>query len=85
MVNFDTIVPNSHTYKLTTNYRSTKLIVDMANDSIEWNSNRVEKTMKSAQLTQLTQSAQSGLSKNNSHMSMTFDKKVHAQPGRLLI
>jgi len=46
MVNFDTIIPNSHTYKLTTNYRSTKLIVAMANDSIEWNSNRVEKTMK---------------------------------------
>ena len=46
MVNFDIIVPNSITYKLTTNYRSTKLIVDMANDSIEWNSNRVEKTMK---------------------------------------
>lgn len=48
MVNFDTIVPNSHTYKLTTNYRSTKLIVNMANDSIEWNANRVEKTMKAA-------------------------------------
>jgi len=47
MVNYDTIIPNSYTYKLTTNYRSTKLIVDMANDSIEWNSNRVEKTMKS--------------------------------------
>lgn len=48
MVNFDIIVPNSHTYKLTTNYRSTKLIVDMANDSIEWNANRVEKTMKAS-------------------------------------
>lgn len=48
MVNFNTIVSNSHTYKLTTNYRSTKLIVDMANDSIEWNANRVEKTMKAA-------------------------------------
>ena len=48
MVNFDTIVPNSHTYKLTTNYCSTKIIVDVANDSIELNANRVEKTMKSA-------------------------------------
>jgi len=60
MVNFDSIFPNSHTYKLTTNYRSTKLIVDMANDSIEWNTNRVEKKMypykstKSSKSTTLT-------------------------------
>lgn len=47
MVNFDKIIPNSYTYKLTTNYRSTKVIVDMANDSIEWNLNRVDKKMKS--------------------------------------
>jgi DNA polymerase III epsilon subunit-like protein len=49
MVNFDRIIKNVSTYKLTTNYRSTKLIVDMANDSIEWNSNRVKKTMKAYQ------------------------------------
>lgn len=46
MINFDTIISNSHTYKLTSNYRSTKLIVDMANDSISWNYNRVNKNMK---------------------------------------
>jgi DNA polymerase III epsilon subunit-like protein len=45
MVNFDSIIPNSLTYKLTSNYRSTKSIVDMANDSISWNLNRVEKQM----------------------------------------
>ena len=56
MVNFDTIIPNSHTYKLTTNYRSTKLIVDMANDSIEWNANRVEKTMKAVKSSKLVKS-----------------------------
>ena len=49
MVNFDRIIKNVSTYKLTTNYRSTNLIVDMANDSIEWNSNRVKKTMKAFQ------------------------------------
>jgi DNA polymerase III epsilon subunit-like protein len=47
MINYDIIIPNSNTYKLTTNYRSTKLIVNMANDSISWNSNRIEKKMKS--------------------------------------
>lgn len=46
MVNYNTLVPNSHTYKLTSNYRSSDLIVNMANDSISWNTNRVEKQMK---------------------------------------
>ena len=46
MVNFDHVVPNSHTYKLTSNYRSTSEIVSMANTSISWNANRVEKQMK---------------------------------------
>ena len=45
MVNFDTIIPNSNTFKLESNYRSTNLIVNMANDSIGWNANRVDKKM----------------------------------------
>lgn len=55
MVNFDKIISDSFTYKLTTNYRSTKLIVNMANDSIEWNSNRVEKTMKPSKIVKKSQ------------------------------
>ena len=54
MVNFDTIIPNSHTYKLTSNYRSTKVIVDMANESIGWNKNRVEKQSRLAGLPKKT-------------------------------
>jgi DNA helicase-2/ATP-dependent DNA helicase PcrA len=45
MINFDNIIQNSKTYKLTSNYRSTKIIVKMANKSISWNKNRVEKKM----------------------------------------
>ena len=50
MVNFDIIFPHSHTYKLTTNYRSTKEIVNMANESIEYNHNRVEKIMNACEI-----------------------------------
>ncbi len=45
MVNFDKII-KSQTHKLTTNYRSTKSIVDLANKSISFNEFRIEKEMK---------------------------------------
>lgn len=45
IINFDKIVPNTTTYKLTTNYRSTKEIVDLANDSILNNKEKIFKQM----------------------------------------
>jgi DNA polymerase III epsilon subunit-like protein len=45
MINFDKII-NSHTYKLTTNYRSNKYIVNLANKSISYNEIKVDKEMK---------------------------------------
>ena len=44
MINFDQII-NSHTYKLTTNYRSNKYIVNLANESIKYNEVKVNKQM----------------------------------------
>ncbi len=45
MINFDKII-NSQTYKLTTNYRSNKYIVNIANKSIGYNEIKVDKEMK---------------------------------------
>jgi hypothetical protein len=45
MINFDRIISNSKTYFLQNNYRSTKNIVDIANKSISFNTNRVHKIM----------------------------------------
>lgn len=46
IINFDKIVPNTLTYKITTNYRSTKQIIDLANQSIINNKDKIFKTMK---------------------------------------
>ena len=46
MINFDNIFKNSSTYILTTNYRSTQAIVNLANNCISYNINQVKKTMK---------------------------------------
>jgi hypothetical protein len=45
IINFDKIIPNTLTYKITTNYRSTKEIVDLANDSIRHNKDKIFKIM----------------------------------------
>jgi DNA polymerase III epsilon subunit-like protein len=45
MINFDRIVPNTSTYFLRTNYRSTKSIVDLANKSISFNLLKIDKDM----------------------------------------
>ncbi len=46
IINFDKIVPQTLTYKITTNYRSTKQIIDLANDSIINNKEKIYKMMK---------------------------------------
>lgn len=45
MINFDNIVQNTLTYKITTNYRSNQKIVDLANNSIANNKMKIDKTM----------------------------------------
>ena len=45
IINFDNLVPNTLTYKITKNYRSTKSICDMANTLISNNIEKIEKTM----------------------------------------
>lgn len=45
MINFDRIIPNSKTYFLRKNYRSSQNIVNLANTSISYNLDRVEKDM----------------------------------------
>lgn len=45
MINFDRIFPNSNTYFLKTNYRSSENIVQLANTSISHNKDRVNKDM----------------------------------------
>lgn len=46
IINFDKIFPQTITYKITTNYRSTKQIIDLANDSIINNKEKIYKMMK---------------------------------------
>ena len=45
IINFDKIIPDTLTYKITTNYRSTKEIVALANDSIKHNKDKIFKIM----------------------------------------
>ena len=45
IINFDKLVPNTLTYKITKNYRSTKFICDLANKSISHNTERIDKQM----------------------------------------
>ena len=45
MINFDRIIPNVKTYFLKNNYRSSKNIVNLANTSISYNINKVDKIM----------------------------------------
>lgn len=47
IINFDRIIPNVRTYKITTNYRSTKEIVELANNSISNNKDKIHKLMRS--------------------------------------
>jgi DNA helicase-2/ATP-dependent DNA helicase PcrA len=42
-LNFNRVYPNSQTVVLDRNYRSTKQILDLANDAIKHNQNREEK------------------------------------------
>ena len=46
MLNFDNIFKNTSTFTLTSNYRSTQSIVNLANNSIIYNENQVKKIMK---------------------------------------
>lgn len=47
MINFNTLLPCVQTSKLEINYRSNDRIVCMANDSIQWNKDRIDKKMVS--------------------------------------
>jgi len=46
IINFDKIIQNTLTYKITTNYRSTAEIVGLANDSIKHNKDKIFKMMR---------------------------------------
>jgi UvrD-like helicase C-terminal domain/AAA domain/Exonuclease len=46
IINFDSLIPNTLTYKITSNYRSTKDIVHLANDVITYNKIKINKSMK---------------------------------------
>lgn len=46
IVNFDKIIPNTLTYMITTNYRSTPDIINLANQSITFNKGRIDKVMQ---------------------------------------
>jgi superfamily I DNA/RNA helicase/DNA polymerase III epsilon subunit-like protein len=46
MINFDQIFKDTSTYTLTTNYRSTGYIINLANNCISYNQNQVKKVMK---------------------------------------
>jgi DNA polymerase III epsilon subunit-like protein len=46
IVNFDKIIPNTLTYMITTNYRSTPEIINLANKSITFNKGRIDKVMQ---------------------------------------
>ena len=45
LINFDNMYKNTNTYTLSTNYRSNKSIIDLANTSINYNINRIDKKM----------------------------------------
>jgi len=46
IINYNKLINNTRTYKITTNYRSTKKIVDIANKSISNNNDKIHKVMK---------------------------------------
>jgi DNA polymerase III epsilon subunit-like protein len=46
IINFDTLIENTMTFKITSNYRSGKHIVDLANDVVVQNKAKIHKTMK---------------------------------------
>lgn len=46
IINFDRIIPKTQTFKITTNYRSTDEIVRLANLSIGFNKEKIQKNMK---------------------------------------
>jgi DNA polymerase III epsilon subunit-like protein len=46
MINYDRIIPNTKTYFLEINYRSSPNIINLANKSISYNQHKVDKTMK---------------------------------------
>jgi len=46
IINFDTLIPRTTTYQITTNYRSTPNIIELANDSIRNNVERIDKTIR---------------------------------------
>ena len=46
IINFDSLISNTMTFKITSNYRSGKHIVDLANDVVENNKAKIHKTMK---------------------------------------
>jgi DNA polymerase III epsilon subunit-like protein len=54
IIDFDKMFKNTTTKQITTNYRSSNLIVDLANASIKFNKNRVEKNMKSNSRSNIT-------------------------------
>lgn len=45
MINFDKLIKNSHTHNISTNYRSCKNIIEIANASISNNKVRIDKSM----------------------------------------
>lgn len=47
IINYDKLITNTLTYKITTNYRSVKQIVDLANMSIDNNNDKIHKIMTS--------------------------------------
>jgi DNA polymerase III epsilon subunit-like protein len=47
IINFDTLIPNTLTYKITSNYRSTPGIVTLANEVVAHNKIKIAKTMTS--------------------------------------
>ena len=46
IIDFDNLFPDSFTFTLSTNYRSTNNIINIANKSISHNRNKIDKTMK---------------------------------------
>ena len=46
IINYDKIIPNTLSYKITTNYRSTQQIIAMANKSITFNQEKIPKEMR---------------------------------------
>lgn len=54
IINFDTEIENVLTYKITTNYRSTKEIIDLSNKAIDANIDKIHKKMKACEKNNVT-------------------------------